>query len=226
MVRAGTRDLGFVIRRAGTPRAGGFASFVWRSGAVLLAVVLAGCSTAPRRVVDGEFDATQGQAARETALAAQTAWSFSGRIAVSNANDSGSGRIEWTQDGGSYVIELRAPVTRRSWRLRGEPGWAMLEGLDGGPFEGDSAEQLLAEHVGWNVPLADLAAWVRGARAAGRSDVDFASDGRPLRLRQGGWVIEYRGWREADPLLPNKVFAHRGEERVRLLVDRWDVDGG
>ena len=192
---------------------------------MLLAVLLAGCGTTPQRPTDAEAGALVRQAQRETVLSEQTVWSFSGRIAVSNANDSGSGRIEWAQDGGSYEIELRAPVTRRSWRLRGEPGWAILEGLDGGPFEGDSAEQLLAEHVGWNVPLADLAAWVRGARAAGSSDVEFAPDGRPSRLRQGGWVIEYRGWREGEPLLPSKVFAQRGEERVRLLVDRWDVDG-
>lgn len=189
-----------------------------------MALLIAGCASAPQRVADSDGNALERQAARETALMAQDAWSFSGRIAVSNANDSGSGRIEWTQDGGTYEIELRAPVTRRSWRLRGEPGWATLEGLDGGPFEGDSAEQLLAEHVGWNVPLADLAAWVRGARAAGSSDIEFAPDGRPSRLRQGGWVIEYRGWHESEPLLPNKVFAQRGEERVRLLVDRWDVD--
>ena len=199
---------------------------LWRWNAILLTALLAGCSTAPRHVADADVGALAQQVQREAALADRTAWAFSGRIAVSNAHDSGSGRIEWSQDGGSYAIELRAPVTRRSWRLRGEPGWAMLEGLDGGPFEGDSAEQLLAEHVGWNVPLADLAAWARGARAAGRADIEFAPDSRPSRLRQGGWVIEYRGWHEGEPLLPSKVFAQRGEERVRLLVDRWDVDGG
>jgi outer membrane lipoprotein LolB len=224
MPKAGIRCSGFLIRRAASARADCVADAVWRCSAVLLAVLLAACSTAPRRVVDADGGALEQQAERETAVAAQSAWSFSGRIAVSNASDSGSGRIEWTQDGGSYAIELRAPVTRRSWRLRGEPGWAMLEGLDGGPFEGDSAEALLVEHVGWTVPLADLAAWVRGARAASPSEIEFAPDGRPARLRQGGWIIDYRGWHEGEPLLPSKVFAQRGEERVRLLVDRWDVE--
>lgn len=193
-------------------------------GLALLVMLLAACSTAPRRVADvgADGDALALQAAREAALAADDAWSFSGRIAISNAHDSGSGRIEWQQDGGKYVIELRAPVTRRSWRLTGEPGWAQLDGLDGGPFEGDSAEALLLQHVGWNVPLADLAAWARGARASRDADTEFAPDGRLSRLREAGWVIEYRSWNDAEPLLPTKVFAQRGDERVRLLVDRWD----
>lgn len=196
---------------------------VFLRGAVAFAVLLlAACGSAPRRVVDGDTSALQRQAARESVLADDTTWSLSGRIAVSNAHDGGSGRIDWAQTGDSYRIELRAPVTRRSWRLSGEPGWAKLEGLDGGPFEGDSAEALLAEHVGWTVPLVDLAAWARGARAAGASDVEFAPDGRLSRLRQGGWVIEYRDWSDGEPLLPTKVFAQRGDERVRLLVDRWN----
>lgn len=185
-------------------------------------LVLAACGTAPTRVADGDVDAMSRQVARERALAQADTWSFSGRIAVSNAQDGGSGRIDWEQSGASYRIELRAPVTRRSWRLSGEAGSAQLEGIDGGPFEGDSAEALLAQHVGWTVPLADLAAWARGARAAGASDVEFAPDGRLSRLRQGGWVIEYRAWHDGEPLLPSKVFAQRGDERVRLLVDRWD----
>lgn len=190
----------------------------------VLVVLLSACSTPPWRVAGGaDGDALARQVAREATLAADDAWSFSGRIAVSNAQDGGSGRIDWVQTGDTYRIELRAPVTRRSWRLSGEDGWAKLEGLDGGPFEGDSAEALLADHAGWTIPLADLAAWVRGARAAGASDAEFAPDGRLARLRQAGWVIDYRAWSDDGmPQLPTKVFAQRGDERVRLLVDRWN----
>lgn len=200
---------------------------VFASRAALLSslALLAACGTAPRRVVDDGVTGEQRQRTHEAAVAAQDTWAFKGRIAVSNAHDSGSGRIEWRQTGGQYAIELRAPVTRRSWRLSGEPGWAKLEGLDNGPFEGDSAEQLLQQHVGWTVPLSDLAAWVRGARGAGAADIEFDPQGRPSRLREAGWVIEYRGWRDSAPLLPTKVFAQRGDERVRLLVDDWMIDG-
>ena len=203
--------------------AAGGAHWTRRLALVGIVAMLGACSTAPRRVADvGDLDALARQAAREAGLAADATWSFSGRIAISNAQDSGSGRIEWQQDGGRYTIELRAPVTRRSWRLSGEPGWAQLEGVDGGPFEGDSAEALLLRHVGWNVPLADLASWARGARAKRAAETEFGPDGRLSRLSESGWVIEYRAWGDGEPLLPSKVFAQRGDERVRLLVDRWN----
>ena len=142
---------------------------------VLIALVLIGCASAPRRPAAGQDDLLLAQVAREAELAQRTNWRLSGRIAVSDGRDGGSGQIAWTQRGERYEIALNAPVTRRSWRLVGEPGYARLEGLDGGPFIGDSAETLLQEHLDWTVPLSDLAAWVRGIRAPGTAAIRSAS---------------------------------------------------
>ena len=163
------------------------------------------------------------QQRREAALAAQTHWRLSGRIAVSDNGDGGSGRLEWIQNGERYEISLRAPVTRRSWRLVGEPGFARIEGLDAGPQDASSAEELLVQHVGWTIPLEHLRAWARGARAAGDAQLRFDADERPLQILQDGWSIDYRAWGDGSPALPTRVFATRGEQRVRLQVDQWSV---
>jgi outer membrane lipoprotein LolB len=182
-------------------------------------VLLTACSTAPRR----SPDAAEPIAATWPADAAvtDTAWSLRGRIAVADGNDGGSGRIEWHQHVDRFRIEIRAPVSRRTWRLAGAPGDVVLEGLEGGARRGDDAETLLQGEVGWTVPFESMIAWVRGAPATGAVDVTYDAQRRPQRLEQAGWLVEYRAWDDSEPALPRKIFASRGERRVRLIVERW-----
>lgn len=188
---------------------------------IVAALLLAACAPTPvRRAPDAGLLAAQ--AAREAVLAADPAWALSGRLAVSQAGDGGSGRIEWRQDGENFDIRLSAPVSRQSWRLVRENGWARLEGLDGGPLAGPDAQALLYEATGWLIPVDALADWVRGARAEGDADLEFGPDGLPALLVQDGWTVEFRAWDTAAvPARPVRVFASQGEARVRLQVDQW-----
>lgn len=192
-----------------------------RAAVVVAALLIAACAAPPRREADSA--ALAAQARREAALAQQDHWRLVGRIAVSDGRDGGSGRIEWRQAGANYVIDLRAPVSRQTWRLVGSPRGARLEGLEGGPRSDSDAQALLRREVGWSLPLQDLVAWARGARGRGPARIEFDAQGRPARLEQRGWTVEYRAWGEGEPALPRKVFAAEGPRRVRLIVERWDV---
>jgi outer membrane lipoprotein LolB len=164
------------------------------------------------------------QAAREAALAPQRAWRFTGRIAVSTDGRGGSGRIEWVQDGDDFDVRLSAPVTRQGWRLQRAQGRVRLEGLEGGVREGTDAEALLLEATGWRLPVADMAAWVRGVRGTGSpATVEADTEGRPIRIGQSGWGIEYPAWDAAAPPLPTRVNATQGEAKVRLAIETWSA---
>lgn len=183
-----------------------------------LLLVLAACAPMPaRQVPDAALLAAQ--AGREAALAAEPAWSVSGRIAVSAGRDGGSGRIDWNQDGADFDIRLSAPVSRQSWRLLRAAGQTRLEGLPDGPREARDAEALLWRETGWRIPIDALAAWVRGARAAGPARIEFRPDGLPASLTQSGWQVEYRDF---DPEgRPRRIFARTKDASVRLVIDGW-----
>jgi outer membrane lipoprotein LolB len=185
---------------------------------VLFAMLVA-CAPLPPRMDNRTL--LDRQATREATLAKLADWSFIGRIAVSQGSNGGSGRIEWRQHGDDFDIRLSAPITRQTWRLSKSGGQVLLEGLPGGTRSGSDAEALLAEATGWRIPVAVMAAWVRGARAAGAADLDFAPNGLPAMLRQSEWVVTYRDWNQGDPALPTKVFAQAGNARVRLAVEQW-----
>lgn len=206
----------------------------------LLALLLTACVSVPKGstpvpediVVDAAARAREVE--RQAWLDAQPAWSFEGRVALRQGGKGGSGRIEWQQAGRDYDIRLSAPVTRQSWRLVGnshnEAG--RIEGIEGGTREGESAEQLLFDATGWEIPVNHLPDWVLGlvaTDAEAAHDLRVDAEGRPRRIEQMGWVVEYQEWSPAQdgrPALPKRIEASRidasqGEARVRLLIDRW-----
>ncbi|GAB1408319.1 lipoprotein insertase outer membrane protein LolB [Thermomonas brevis] len=206
-----------------------------RLSLLLPALLLAGCAsvpTAPPPAAPGDvaaFAAAQRQREAALGLAAgdcgAPAWAMAGRVALSNGKDGGSGRIDWSQGVGNAAVTLSAPVTRQSWTLRTGPAGAVLEGVPNGPLAGPDAQTLLRETTGWQIPVAALGCWLRGARAgeaAGQAAIAYGADGRPARIEQGGWRIDYDAWGEhAGQPVPTRLNAQRGDDRVRLIVDRW-----
>jgi outer membrane lipoprotein LolB len=64
------------------------------------------------------------------------------------------------------------------------------------------------------------------ARKFGPARIAFGVGLLPTRIEQGPWVVDYADWK-ADAVsglpMPGRINAERGEDRVRLVVDRWDV---
>lgn len=201
----------------------------WRLGAGSRAACLALVMLLPACAPLSERPAVVGsehlQSAREAQLLRQATWSFSGRLAVSQGSNGGNASIRWRQDGADFDITLSAPITRQSWRLKQVGGTVRLQGLEGGLREGPDAEALLLEATGWRIPLAALAAWVRGVRAPGPSQLSFDKQGLPATISQAGWAVEYRSWTLAAaalPALPLRLSAGNGEARVKLVVESWN----
>ncbi len=211
-----------------------FDTLTLRPFAVALAgvMLLAGCATtASTRSAPPLSAEAQSEHRRQRAewLSLYAAWSFTGRAAISRGDKGGSGRIEWEQrDRNRYSIALSAPVTRQSWRLIGDlhSEAGRIEGLEGGPRDGEFAEELLLQATGWDVPLQQLGSWVRGALAAEYpvESVEYDGQGRPSLLRQAGWTVRYTAWRPGlagQPDLPARIEAESGDARVKLQIDDW-----
>lgn len=207
--------------------------------AAALVAALAACTSVPVRAPVQTVElapaalavARERLSARENAVRSLPQLAFSGRVAMSNGRDGGSGRIEWVQSRADYRVTLSAPVTRQSWQLEGGPQGARIDGLEGGAREGGDVGLLLLDATGFEIPVAAMAAWAAGTRAdTSAAEVGFDADGRLARLQQDGWIIDYLEWQPdsasgAVLALPTRINAQRGDARVRLIVDEWAHGG-
>lgn len=198
----------------------------WLCSGALAGLLLAACAPVPVRQ-PGTTKQLAAQAAREQVLGTQQHWGLNGRFAASDGRDGGSGSLEWRQDGQHYQFTLRAPITGKSVRLDGDPDGAVLTGAGKVPVTGADASEVLRGEFGWDVPVADLAWWIRGLRAPGRGAIlTFGANGLPATLDQDGWHVDYRDWyAERNPPLPRKVYASRDPYTVRVLVEQWEGAG-
>lgn len=214
--------------------------------AALGVAVLAGCQgmpvarqAAPGTIIGTDADSAQAVAQRQrierlglaAGNCASPTWAMTGRVALSNGKDGGSGRITWSQAVGKARIELTAPVTRQGWALEVDAQGATLQGVPDGPVRGADAAALLRERTGWDIPVAGLGCWVRGAWASeaafGPALVGYGEDGRVQRIEQAGWIIDYADWKPdaaSGVHLPARINAVRNTDRVRLVVDGWGGD--
>lgn len=190
---------------------------------VALALMLAACATPRLKPIAADATLLARQDSREHALAGRQDWGLQGRLGVSDGRDSGSGTLKWTQQGAQFRFSVHAPITGKTWVLAGDADHARLEGLREHPIDGEAAV-LLKRELGWQVPLAELTDWVRGMRAPGTAQIRFRGDGLPAVIEQSGWTVEYPAYDETrDPPLPSKVFATKGDFKVRLAIRQWTL---
>lgn len=184
---------------------------------VLACLVLAACAQLPRRSAGDDWRPVAG-----IAPDAVVAFRVSGRLAVSDGRDGGSAGFLWSQRGEAFEVELRQPVSQRTWRLVGDDRGAVLQGGDDGPRQGADAQALLFEVLGWHLPVRALVDWVRGLPGSDAPVERLERDGqgRLRLLRQSGWQVEYRGWLDGSAW-PTRIQARQGDHSVRIHVQDW-----
>jgi outer membrane lipoprotein LolB len=196
----------------------------------LLVVLLSGCQPEPKPNIPtiASPDFLQQQSARESNLSRQNVWAFRGRVAVSDGQQAGTVNMRWKQQGENFDIEISVPITRQSWRLRSVGSRRVqLQAYGLTVMEGESAEAVVKQATGWQIPFADLQAWVRGMRADGAAQTAFAPNGLPASFKQNGWFVDYREWNQALLPMPTKVFANTSKNgknaSVRLQIESWEM---
>lgn len=163
---------------------------------------------------------------QELAARALTAFRLQGRVALSDGDQGGSGRLIWEQRGLELDVRFSAPVSQRTWRLQRDLRGARLTDDRGQVHEHADLQYLLDQVWAVGVPVEALSYWLRGSRLPGDGRVSLDESGRLQQLQQGGWTVDYLRWQDAQagfPALPGKLYASSGQRWVRVVVQRWQL---
>lgn len=190
-----------------------------------LVLLLCACASQPRVVISpGERVLRQTQ--RDEHANSQRQFALSGRIAIRNGEDGGSGRFEWQQDGEVMRFVLSAPLSNQTWTLEGMPGSYVLTDSKGRQRQDADAKRLVFDASGWVIPMDELSYWIRAARApeaiAGPAELNLAESGDLARLHQAGWQVQFERFADFNALrLPVKITAKRDAASVKVIIQRW-----
>lgn len=176
-----------------------------RTLAAAAILALAGCATLP---------------APEAPLAGD-AFELTGRFAARHGTEGGSGRIHWRHSATDDDLVVSSPVGQGIARITRRDGIYTLETADERRFVSREADELAAQALGWPLPVAGLADWLRGRPAPGRpARVERGAEGEPRTLEQDGWRVEYLAF-DPEAALPTRLRVSRGDLELRLAIESW-----
>lgn len=178
--------------------------------------MLAACATGPVRIT--------GQGEREKISDFSLEARFALRIERPHEEPaSASGRLSWEHAGMRDRILIANPLGQGIAAVDSGPEGARLQGSDGQVRTAAHAARLIEEATGYPLPVNDLPNWLLGRPGpGGRLQADTA--GRPLRLEDAGWKVDYDYDDTAAGALPARLTLHRGQAiEIRLRIEEWQI---
>lgn len=176
------------------------------------ALLLGACASVPRQPLAAR------DAVRSFAIEAR----FALRVTLPGQTpQSGGGRLDWTHDGQGDRILIANPLGFGIAEIVATPTLSSLHTAEGRTLKSADPDALIEEVTGQRLPVARLPGWLLGR---GGTDARLERDaaGRPLRLRDGDWNIDYTYDDETADALPSRLTMARGNEiELRLRIEQW-----
>lgn len=188
---------------------------------VLFTLLFSGCSTLKPTAPTPVPPAKSWQSHLQQVQQLQR-WNINGKIGIRNSQDAQSATLNWLQEEQQYQIDIRGPWGQGGASINGNEDKVTL--LTGGErYQADNAEQLLAEQLGWVLPVSDIYWWIRGIPAPDSSFQQTLQDNRLQQLTQKGWQIEYLRYSHLSPQLPEKIRMTYNGLKITLIIKQWQI---
>jgi outer membrane lipoprotein LolB len=144
---------------------------------------------------------------------------LTGRLAARYGNEAFSGNIAWRHARSADEMLITSSLGAGVARIVRQGDSVILTTAEPREYKATDAEALTEEVLGFRVPLAGLADWVRGRPSTETpASAEYALDGRLLSLQQQGWNIEYLDYANARP--SRLRLTYPGIE-LRLAISEW-----
>jgi len=156
------------------------------------------------------------------ARAVAAAFELEGRLSATDGTRAASGRLAWTHAPGADEWTVFNPLGQIAAQLVSTPRGAQLTTADGRRVEAPHVAALLPQLVGVSVPLDGLSHWVQGSAREGARVLALDAAGRPVRISDDGWLIDYHEYADPSPASPpRRIDAQWGDAQLRLVIDHW-----
>lgn len=152
-------------------------------------------------------------------------WHIAGKVGIRDGNQGHNVSMEWQQNHDKYRLRFYSPFSTESVVVSGKPGDVTLITADGKQYTSPNPEQLLFEHVGWNIPFAGLRYWIKGQAAPYSTPTKIKLDkyNQLQTLDQDGWHIDYQSYVVRDSItLPEKLTMTNQQFKLKIIVTHWD----
>lgn len=198
---------------------------------LMLVLIFSGCAQQPQQVQppfnkENPYN-KENWAKHQSQVLDIKNWQASGKLGVKVPNDGGSASMRWEQLSSDYQIDLNGPLGMGKMTIIGKPDAVTFTQGGKPPQNAKTPEELIRKNTGWNIPVTQLAYWIRGLPApkAKVTHYAFNAEGGLSELEQAGWKIIYGDYLQAQEgiALPGRITAEFKEVRLILVIREWHL---
>ena len=184
---------------------------------LLCSTVLAAC-VATRRA---PAPLPEGWEQRAVQLQGLSGWRLDGRAAVAAGTQGWQASLNWRENREWAEVHLSGPFGVGSLVLKRTPDGLSLNGAP----PSDAVLAQLQERLGFELPIDHLRFWLLGVPdPSAPFELKRDDQDRAAQLTQDDWMIEYDRYMPVNgDVLPARLVLSRAGVRVRIVVDRWEL---
>jgi len=156
----------------------------------------------------------------QTQVPQDVEFDLSGRLAARYGKDAFSGSIAWRHAKSADEMLITSTLGAGVARIVRNGDSVVLTTAEPREYRAQDAEALTEEVLGFRLPLAGLADWIRGRPsdpAAAKAEYD--AEGRLRSLEERGWKIDYQ---EYEGKLPSRLRLIFPDIELRLAISKWE----
>ena len=146
-------------------------------------------------------------------LEASTSWQLRGKMGVRSGGGNANLGFVWNESPEHFDITLKGLMGVAVADISGDRQLVTLKLPDGRQHQNVLVESLLAEQLGYDLPVSMLRHWVRGI-----PDPSYSAQQLSHGFTQQGWSIIYQQYGVAGP---RKILIERADIRVKLVALEW-----
>jgi len=157
---------------------------------------------------------------------------LSGRLSVQyqqNGKDEFlHGSFTWKQDGKRSDIALLSPLGQIIATIAITPNGATLTESGKAPRTANDVDALVAQTLGWPLPIAGLRQWLQGFATDNNNQAFVAGNNGDRVTTRDGWQLSYANWQQdgtgdhyAKRLDLVRQTDQAGKVEIRVVIDNW-----
>ena len=151
-------------------------------------------------------------------------WDLKGVIGVRTASDTTSATIHWNQGSENYTLLLFGPLgVGRTTLLGNRDEVVMQQGEQ--TYRAATAEHLLLNQLGLNLPVSNLYYWIRGLPVPNLSaKKQFDDYNHLVSLQQQNWKLQYSSYINVNNIdLPQKIQLSHPDLELKMVIKQWII---
>jgi outer membrane lipoprotein LolB len=185
-------------------------------------LVISGCASVPGTAPKGAPNEAA-WLSRYARLEKLADWQLQGRVGIVNGRDSGSGSMDWKQQGDSLAFSFRGPFGAGALQVQGNSNALWVRSSRGDDFVTTDPEQDFSRRLHIPLPVLSMRYWMLGMpdpNAAYTKTVD--AHGQLVSLLQRGWRVDYQDYASFNGYdLPTRLLIECATVRIKVAVNDW-----